>query len=139
MISIINGGFQLPGGAPVAGGTLVLRLSNDSQAIGSTGAIGPTGASGATGSTGPIGPTGSVTVVAGIPIEFSLDLNGNVPAGSMIWSNVELEYPTYYWVSVYDSRGRPVLRYSMAWVFVLDTGSTQDLGSMVSAVIPGGE
>jgi hypothetical protein len=101
MITIEGGAFQAPDGTPLANGTLTLSLSWDSTEAVST-------------------PAG--TVLSGIPIIITLDSSGNAPP-TEIWSNAELNIPTYYTVQLFDSNGVPVLRTPIIWNFSAGAGA----------------
>jgi hypothetical protein len=95
MIVISGGNFQNAEGAPLANGTLVLKLSWDSTESVTT-------------------PNG--TIYAGPRIAIPLDSSGNCPS-TAIWSNAELNLSTYYLVNLYDSNGVPVLEAQLTWIF----------------------
>jgi len=74
----ITGTFITPSGAPAAGATLILLLSQDAVAAG-------------------------VGQVAHYPVTVTLDDAGNIPAGVEIWANDELlPAGTHYIVTVKD-------------------------------------
>ena len=112
MISITGGAFQNLLGAPLAAGTLMLKLSQDStESVTSPGK----------------------TVFAGPKITLTLDSQGNCPATS-IWSNAELnEAGTYYSVNLFDVNGIAVLESPLNWAFT-QTSGTVNLGSMTNSV-----
>lgn len=124
MITITGGAFQTPGGAPAAGGTLLMQLSRDNQLTAA--AYMDNGYQ-------------QANVCAGIPLTITLDENGNVPADTEIWSNAELWQPSYYLVRVFTADGAPINRYSVSWIFTTLSGGTQDLGKMVNQTIPAGD
>ena len=95
MISISGGAFQDSEGNPLANGTLMLKLSWDSTENLTT-------------------PNG--TIYAGPRIKIALDASGNCPT-TAIWSNAELEIPTYYSVNLFDVNGVPVLESPLTWNF----------------------
>jgi hypothetical protein len=61
------------------------------------------------------------TILSGIPIIIQLDSTGNAPP-TEIWSNAELNVPTYYTVNLFDSNGVPVLRTPIIWDFTAGAG-----------------
>jgi hypothetical protein len=90
---LAQGNFQLPGGGPVAAGVLTLTLSNPSATVIATGA----------------GATPSYT--------FTLDANGNLPAGSTVLGNAELTPAgTFYTASLVTSGGTSVPLTNNVWV-----------------------
>ena len=95
MITISGGAFQDTEGNPLALGTITLKLSWDSTENVTT----------------PMG-----TIFAGIRAKITLDSGGNIPSTN-IWSNAELEIPTYYSVNLYDANGVPVLESPLNWNF----------------------
>ena len=90
---LANGNFQLPGGGPVANGVLTLTLSNPSATVIATG--------------------GAATAV----YTFTLDANGNLPAGSTVLGNSELTPAgTFYTASLVTSGGTSVPLANNVWV-----------------------
>lgn len=107
MITLINGRLQGANGNFVPNGFITLSLSSDAQVN--------------------LAPYGRVS--ASIPITFSLDSGGNMPAGAQIWSNAELSPPgTSYLVNFYDSNNARLS--SQVWQFSQGNGSTVDVGSI---------
>jgi hypothetical protein len=122
MIMIANGKFQYPNGSPIVGGTVLFELSEDDQELVTE---------------------GGGWICANVLIKFTLDSNGNVPAGSQIWANAELRSGayneetgtgTYYTVKVFDMNGQPISGFPVIWIFTNSTGDTQDLSAMVNEV-----
>jgi hypothetical protein len=118
----ITGQFQYPDGSPIVGGTVLFELSEDDQEL--------------------VTEDGG-WVCANVPIKFTLDSSGSVPAGSQIWSNAELrsgaydeetQQGTYYIVKAFDANGQPVSGFPVIWIFTNATGATQDLSAMVNEV-----
>lgn len=78
--------FQNSSGIVLASGTIVMRLSQDAMITSGGGQVAPT----------------TRTVI-------QLDVNGLVPAGTLIWANDQLTPTTTFYISrVYDSNGNLV-------------------------------
>lgn len=109
MITLTGGKIQGPGGVIVQNGYISFGLQVDSTVI-ATPAI----------------------VVSTIPVEFRFDGSGNLLGSCKIYSNIELTPQSGYTVNLYDANHSLVNADPMTWVFGQVSGSTVDIGTMIS-------
>lgn len=128
MITLVGGNFQDTTGNPVKFGSIRMELNCDATIIAP--------------------PYGIIPGVAGNPVTFQLDANGDIlpnapAAAAQVYSNLELQpqnsvgLGTYYLVTIYSQNGAR-LSNPMWWQFQNAAGATVNISSMTAYMTAGG-